>query len=87
MHPLLLRNRYLSQHAVVYIRDVRVKAYTQFLDAYLRYGLCCRAICLCQFVRVGVCVSDHRHGCGCTCLQCDFVVNGGGVRCDTRVFG
>ena len=38
IHPLVLRNRYLSQHSVVYVRDIRVKAYTQFLDAYLRYG-------------------------------------------------
>merc|ERR1719276_313098 len=30
-----MRNRYLSKHAAYYVREMRVRAYTQFLDAYL----------------------------------------------------
>jgi len=35
VYPVILRNRYLSAHVSAYVRDIRVKAYGQFLDAYL----------------------------------------------------
>jgi hypothetical protein len=65
---MVLRNRYLSTHAVVYVRDVRVKAYTQFLDAYLRSGSGFFYLCVC-FVCLFVCFC-------CCCFV--FFLGGGG---------
>ena len=40
-----MRSRYVSPHLAVYLRDIRVKAYSQFLDAYLSYVLPCSSLC------------------------------------------
>jgi hypothetical protein len=36
VHPIIAANRYLGPHVSYIIREYRVTAYTQFLDAYKR---------------------------------------------------
>lgn len=36
VHPYIVRDRYLGPHAAYIIREYRVLAYSQFLDAYKR---------------------------------------------------
>lgn len=38
LYPAMLRDPFLSKHAKFYVRELRVAAYTQFLESYRRYA-------------------------------------------------